>query len=402
MAKAKLTARGAETRKAGKHADGGGLYLIVEKSGARAWWFIFTFQGRRPEMKLGDADIMSLAEAREAALDARKKVAAGINPIDARKAAKSADAKPTFGEVADKLIELKESEWRNAIHAKQWRSSLLNDAAKIRPLPVDQVDTDAVLSVLTPIWQTKPEAAMRLRQRIEAVLNAAKVHGHRTGENPAAWRGHLALTLPKRSKVSRGHYAAMPYDRVAEFMTRLRAVDTVAARGLEFAILTAARSGEVYGARWSEFDAEGKLWTIPKERMKAGEAHRVPLCKRAAAILAVRRKVKQNDFVFPGIKPDKGLSHVMFAKTLSRLGENDVTPHGFRSAFRDWAGNETPFPREVAEQALAHTIGDKAERAYRRGDALEKRRALMEAWANFCEPTTAANIFPLKTAGSAA
>jgi integrase len=240
---------------------------------------------------------------------------------------------------------------------------------------------------------------MRLRQRLEAVLNAAKVQGHRSGENPAAWRGHLAHILPSRQKVERGHYAAMPYDRVPEFMARLRATDTVAARGLEFAILTAARSGEVYGARWSEFDADGKVWTIPGQRMKAGEPHRVPLSDRAAAIVAERRKVKENDFVFPGIKPNKGLSHVMFAKTLSRLGEDEATPHGFRSSFRDWAGNETPFPREVAEAALAHTVGDKAEQAYRRGDALEKRRALMEAWGSYCEPNAATNVVRLKKSG---
>lgn len=401
MAKVKLTARGADTRKPGKHADGDGLYLIVEKTGARAWWFIFSWQGRRPEMKLGGTDVLSLAEARDAATEARRKLAAGINPIDARREARKASAKPTFGEIADALIEIKSSGWRNEKHREQWGVSLKNGAAKLRPLQVDAIDTAAVLSVLKPVWLTTPESAMRLRQRIEAVLDAAKAQGHRTGENPAAWRGHLVHLLPKRPNVARGHHAAMPYSEVPAFVTKLRAIDTASARALEFAIFTAARSGEVYGARWSEIDTSAKIWTLPPERMKSGREHRVPLCARAVEIIEKQAASKVSDFVFPGQKANKSLSHIAMAKVLDRMKVENATPHGFRSSFRDWAGNETSFPREIAEAALAHTIGDAVERAYRRSDALERRRELMQAWANYCGGLPGANVVSLRTENAA-
>lgn len=266
----------------------------------------------------------------------------------------------------------------------------------MRGTPVDEIDTAAILDVLKPLWSAKPETAARLRQRIESVLDAAKAQGHRTGENPAAWRGHLAHLLPKRPTLAKGHHAAMAYADLPAFVEKLRAHQgrSIAAFALEFLILTAARSGEVYGARWPEIDLEARVWTIPPERMKAGRQHRIPLSERAVAILSEMAKVRTNHFVFPG-RSDGRLSHIAMAKVMDRLEVEGATPHGFRSAFRDWAGNETHFAREVAEAALAHSIGDAAEQAYRRGDALEKRRDLMEAWCRYVEPSNADNVIAL-------
>jgi integrase len=265
------------------------------------------------------------------------------------------------------------------------------------PLPVDEVATEAVLSVLRPVWQRAPETASRLRGRIEAVLDFAKADGWRSGENPAAWRGHLALILPKRQKLTRGHHVAMLYTEVPAFMTALRERKAMAALALEFLILTAARTGEVLGARWAEFDFEAKIWTVPATRMKAGREHRVPLSGRALAILARLADAKTGEFIFTGQRAGKPLSPTAPEMVLRRMKAEGVTVHGFRSAFRDWAGNETHFPRELAETALAHIIGDKAEQAYWRSDALEKRRGLMEAWAAYCE--SRGNVISLMVRG---
>ena len=400
--KQKLTARAAATTKPGRYGDGAGLYLVVSPSGARKWVYRFSFGGKVTEAGLGSADVVSLAEARDKAYEARKLVAAGKNPIEAkRQAAMMATEKPTFGAIADALISAKESEWRNEKHRAQWRASLTGCAAPLRSRPVDEIDTAEVLAVLTPLWQTKPETASRIRGRIEAVLDAAKAQGLRTGENPAAWRGHLAHLLPKRGKLTRGHHAAMDYRDVPAFVARLRECDAIAAMALEFCILTATRSGEVYGARWSEIDMEVKVWTMPASRMKAAREHRVPLSDRAHAILQKLSEARTGDLVFPSPRGRSPLSHVAMAKVMRRLEVEQATVHGFRSAFRDWAGNETHFPREIAEAALAHVIGDKAEQAYRRGDALEKRRALMAAWAAFCEPGKGDNVVPLRGPGAA-
>jgi integrase len=264
-------------------------------------------------------------------------------------------------------------------------------------MPVDEVATEAVLDVLRPVWQRAPETASRLRGRIEAVLDFAKARGWRAGENPAVWRGHLALILPKRQKLTRGHHAAMAFDAVPEFIAALRERDAMAALALEFLILTAARSGEVLGARWAEIDLEAKVWTIPASRMKAAREHRVPLSSRALAILAQLVETKTGEFVFFGQRHGKPLSPMSLEKTMRRLKVVGATVHGFRSAFRDWAGETTSFPREIAEAALAHVAGDSTERAYRRGDALEKRRELMEAWAAFCEPKDTSNVIVLGT-----
>jgi integrase len=356
--------------------------------------FRFTFAGRVTEMGLGNAAV-SLASAREKAAEARKLVAAGRNPIEARREAGRLKAgKPTFGQCADALLAAKASEWRNEKHRQQWAMTLETYAAPLRSRPVDEIDTEAVLGVLQPLWRTTPETASRLRGRIEAVLDAARAKGHiaRNEASPARWRGHLDKLLPKRQKLTRGHHAAMDYRGVAEFIGKLREREATATMALEFLILTAARSGEVLGARWAEFDLEGKVWVIPAARMKAGCEHRVPLSRRALAILETLAAARTGEFVFAGQKAGKPLSGMAMEMVLRRMKVDGVTVHGFRSAFRDWCGELTSFPRELAEAALAHVAGGVTERAYRRGDALEKRRAVMEAWANFCEPRAGGNV----------
>jgi integrase len=386
----KLTALEVRKAKPGIYHDGDGLYLCVSPSMSHAWVFRFSWRGSRPEMGLGSFVAKTeLANARDARDEARRVLRSGRNPIDVRNQERRLSAKkPTFGEIADNLLAAKTQEWRNAKHQDQWRWSLTTGAARLRPCPVDEIDTEAVLGVLKPLWVEKPETAARLRGRIEAVLNAAKAQGHRQGENPAAWRGHLSHLLPKRGKLSRGHHAAMAYRDLSSFMKNLRADSSVAARALEACILTATRTGELLGARFSEIDLGEGVWTIPAIRTKAGREHRVPLSSPALKIVETLSELRTCDFVFPSPRGKRPLSHVAMAKVLTRLGVAGATVHGFRSAFRDWAGNETNFPREVAEAALAHTVGDKAEQAYRRSDALEKRRNLMAAWAAYCEPSS--------------
>lgn len=382
-----LTARKVETAKPGKYSDGGNLYLIVSPSGSRKWVLRFTWRGRAKEMGLGSASSVPLVDAREKAASARRKIAQGLNPIDERK---RDGGVPTFGEMADEVREALSAGFRNEKHKAQWKSTLETYAAPLRAMPVDGIATDDVLSVLKGIWTTKPETASRLRGRIEKVLDAAKAKGFREGENPARWRGHLDHLLPKQSKLERGHHAAMPYEEVASFIGKLRTRQATAALALEFCILTAARSGEVLGARWSEIDLERNVWTVPANRMKAGREHRVPLSGPAIAILSKMSELRTSEFVFPGQSRHGPLSNMSLEMILRRMKINNATVHGFRSSFRDWAGNITNFPRKVVETALAHVIGNKAEQAYRRSDALEKRRGVMEAWANFCEPKSAA------------
>ena len=388
----KLTARKVETAKPGKYSDGGNLYLIVSKSGARKWVLRFTWRGRAREMGLGTPATVSLGDAREKAATARRKIAQGLNPIDERK---RTGGVPTFAEMADQVHEALSAGFRNEKHKAQWKSSLATYAAPLRNKPVDTIATDDVLAVLKPIWTTKAETASRVRGRIEKVLDAAKAKGYRDGENPARWRGHLDHLLARPSKLTRGHHAAMPYEQVAAFVVQLRQRQAAAALAVEFCILTGARSGEVLGARWSEIDRDKKIWTVPATRMKAGREHRVPLSGRALAIVEQLVEAKRGDFVFVGQGRDKPLSNMAMNKVLRRIG-TDVTVHGFRSSFRDWAGNETGYPRELIETALAHVIGDKAEQAYRRSDALEKRRQLMEAWASYCTAGPVQKVVPIR------
>lgn len=388
-----LSARKVATAKPGKYCDGDNLYLIVSPTGSRKWVLRFTWRGKAKEMGLGSADSVPLADAREKAATARRMIAQGLNPIDERKRTSGV---PTFGEMADQVREALSFGFRNEKHKAQWKSTLATYAAPLWTKPVDTILTDDVLAVVRPIWHAKPETASRLRGRVEKVLDAAKAKGFRTGENPARWRGHLDHLLPKPSKLARGHHAAMPYEDVAGFVAQLRERDSTAALALEFCILTAARSGEVFGARWSEIDLEKKVWTVPADRMKAAREHRVPLSGRAIAIIKQLEKSKTGDFVFVGKARNRPLSNMSMAMILRRMKVENVTVHGFRSSFRDWAGNVSNFSRETIEQALAHRIGDRTEQAYRRGDALEKRRKLMDAWANYCDPMRLSNVVPIR------
>lgn len=384
----KLTARRVETAKPGKYGDGDGLQLAVAASGARKWVLRFFWQGKPREMGLGSYPEAGLAEAREKALEARRLIRSGVDPIAERRRDHGG---VTFGALADEVAEELAAGFRNEKHRAQWKMTLTVYAAPLRAKPVNEIRTADVLAVLKPIWLEKPETASRLRGRIEKVLNAAKAKGYRTGENPAAWRGHLDHLLPKQSRLSRGHHAAMSYADVPAFMGELREREAISAVALEFCILTAGRSGEVLGARWEEIDLRAKVWTIPAERMKAGREHRIPLSARVVTILEKMGEAKFSEYVFPGQRPRRPLSVMALEMVLRRMKREEVTVHGFRSTFRDWAGNETYFPRELAEHALAHVLGDKAEQAYRRSDALARRRALMEAWAQWCEPK-AANV----------
>jgi integrase len=368
-----------------RHADGGNLYLDIAPD-RRAWVFIYRWHGQQIELGLGPARAIGLARARALAGAMRAKLAEGINPKDIRKPA----GRSTFGEIADPLIEAMKPSWRNAKHASQWETTLRDHAAALRSLPVDKVTTEDVLGVLRPIWNDKYDTASRLRGRIERVLDAAKAQGLRDGENPARWKGHLDQLLAKRQRVARNHHPAMPYADVPAFLVKLRARQATAALGLEFLILTAARSGEVLGARRDEFDIDGAIWAVPANRMKGGVAHSVPLSARALEI--VKSQIENGcDFVFPGSKAGKPLSSMAFEMLLRRMKVVDATVHGFRSSFRDWAGDCTSHPRDVVEAALAHAVENRTEAAYRRSTAIEKRRALMSDWAAFCASSSAAD-----------
>lgn len=372
---------------AGRHADGGNLYLSISPSGARRWVFLFRGPQSRPiEMGLGAARDVGLGRAREKAAAARAILADGRNPLEAKRAEA---AVPTFGDVSDQLIETLKPTWKNPKHRDQWEMTMRVYAGPIRDYRVDRVDTEQVLRILRPIWQAKPETAARVRGRIERVLDSARVRGFRQGENPARWKGHLDHILPGRTKLSRGHHPAMPYAQLPEFISKLRARRTISNLCLEFTILTAARSGESRGAVWTEISTADAIWAIPAERMKEGREHRVPLCDRALEILALVPRLagqRQSEFVFPGLGSRAMLSDMSLSAALNRLGGDAFTVHGFRSTFRDWAGDESDFPRELAEAALSHLVGDQSERAYRRTDALAKRRRLMDEWCGFLHP----------------
>jgi integrase len=317
-----------------------------------------------------------------------------IDPIEVRREQRDqkrleAAKSMTFDGCAAAYIDAHKPGWRNAKHVDQWCNTLATYVGPVfGSLPVQAVDVGLVMKVLEPIWTTKPETASRLRGRIEAVLDWATVRGYRKGENPARWRGHLDKLLPARSRVRKvEHHPALGYDELSDFIAVLRDQEGIAARALEFLILTATRTGEVIGTRWDEIDLEEKVWVVPAARMKANREHRVPLSMPAMVILGEMREIRESDFVFPGGKKDKPLSNMAMLAVLKRIDRSDLTAHGFRSSFRDWAAERTNFPREVAEMALAHAIGDKVEAAYRRGDLFQKRHQLMDSWARFCETT---------------
>jgi integrase len=407
----------------GRYSDGKGLYFMVDPSGRTARWvFRFSLNKRVTEMGLGGYPDVSLAAAREKAGELRSMVKAGVDPVAEKRETRAAiradearASKPTFGDVADDYIKAKGSEWRSEKHRDQWIMTLTKLAAPIRALPVDEITVEHILAMLQPIWEQTPETASRLRGRVAKVIDAASAKGLFPADrkNPAVWQGHLEHWLPKRSKLSKSHHAALPYDDAPAFMARLREMPGVSARALEFLILTAARTNEIVGARWSEIDAGERLWTVPAVRMKLGKIHRVPLCKEAEAILKQLKEIAVDDWVFPSATKGTPISTAAMTAVLRRMaledadarGEDthdvvpasgrkstkkkrkyfkpDITVHGFRSTFRDWAGDKTDFQRETCEAALAHAIGDETEEAYRRGDALAKRRKLMEAWAAY-------------------
>jgi integrase len=388
-----LTARTIETaKKPGRYSDGNGLYLVVRPGGSKQWMFLYRRDGKLSEMGLGSPlKGVTLAMARGLRDEARAVMARGGDPLEARRQAEQSEAGvQTFGSYALGLVDRIEGGFSNPKHRQQWRNTLQTYCEPIWNLPVDRIDTAGVLACLTPIWRTKPETASRVRGRIERVLNAAKAERLRSGENPAAWRGHLDATLPKPAKLARGHHAALAYTDMPSFMSDLRARPVLAALALELVVLTATRTSEVLNAKWAEFDLDAGLWTISAERMKARREHRVALSERAFAIVKELSTARSSEFVFPGQKPAKPLSNMAMLMLLERMGRRGaITPHGFRSSFSDWASEVSPYSSELRETALAHTIGNKAEAAYRRGDALEKRRAMMEAWAAWCEPKEA-------------
>jgi len=373
-----LSARRVQTETApGRHADGGGLYLVVDPSGAKRWVFIFRFGGKRREMGLGGVHAVPLAIAREKAAAARLSVSNRVDPLASGKAPPII---PKFAEAAKGYIADRESSWRNAVHRKQWSSTIEAYAKPLSRLAVDQIRTEDVLACLRPLWSKKPETASRVRGRIERILDAAKASGHRSGENPARWRGHLEMILPKPKKLTRGHHAAMAYKDVPAFVKELRGRQATSARMLELVILTVARSGEIRNMRWR--DLHGDVWIVPADQMKAGREHRVPLAPRAVEILAALDHGKPDAFVFPN-RSGRAHTDMVFTALLRRMKVANVTTHGFRSSFKDWSSDETTHAREIIEAALAHVIGDKAERAYRRSDALDRRRKLLHDWAAF-------------------
>jgi len=383
----------------GRYGDGHGLYLQVVSPSNRSWLLRYERNGRERWAGLGPLHAFSLKEARERARKARQLLADGIDPIDHRNKVAEARAveaakDKTFAEVATAYLEAHDGDWKNAKHAKQWETSLKKECRAIANVPIASIDTSHILEVLQPIWKQKPETASRVRGRIERVLAYAIAAQYRKREdgNPARWDGHLQELLGKKSAAQRakrersgktGNHAALPYDDIPAFMAELRSRDSISARALEFCILTAARTGEVIGAPWDEIDLDEKTWTVPAVRMKAEKAHRVPLSDRALKILAGLPRENGNPYLFIGGKKGAPLSNMAMLELLKDMRPG-TTVHGFRSAFKDWASERTRFPNEVSEAALAHTIPNKVEAAYRRGDLFGKRRRLMEEWARYC------------------
>jgi integrase len=389
----------------GMHADGGGLYLHVNARGAKSWIFRYMRNGKAREMGLGSVHTIGLKAARERAADRRRELLDGIDPLQVRQAqqhqAKFDAAKSiTFEECAKRYIEAHKAGWRSPKSLAAWEGTLEADVYPVfGRVAVPAIDTALVMKAVEPIWSKKPETAGRVRGRIEAILDYAAVREWRQGENPARWRGHLEKLLPKKTKVRAvAHHPALPFVELPGFMERLRRESGMAARALEFAILTAGRTGEVIGARWSEIDRDARLWTIPGERMKGGREHRVSLGDAALAILDALHQDRAGDFVFAGGKTGRPLSNMAMLVLLRRMRRADLTVHGFRSTFRDWAAERTSFQNEVIEMALAHAVGSKVEAAYRRGDLFEKRKRLMEAWAGYCESAPAGAVVPLRRA----
>jgi len=384
---------------AGATADADGLYLKITPTGNASWQYRYQINGKRRSMGLGACSQVTLADARTKAADARRQVKSGIDPLDAQSAETIAEKARliTFREIAKQYIDDHRAGWRNAKHAQQWENTLIAYAyPTIGDKPPGQITTADVLAILKPIWTDKAETASRVRNRIELVIDAARAQGLSDASNPATWRGHLDKLLQKRTKASKGHHAAMDYNDLPAFFGRLKNErDSLSSQALQLTILTAVRTSEALLADWQEFDLSAKLWTIPAERMKAEKAHRVPLSD--AAMDLIESQPDRKGYIFPGAKIGKPLSNMAMVMVLRKIGHPDLTVHGFRSTFRDWAAEETHYPNIVAEQALAHSVGNAVEAAYRRGDLLEKRRALMNDWATYCTAKPAANVVPIRS-----
>ena len=378
----------------GMYPDGGGLYLAISKTGVRSWIFRYRAASGERAHGLGPLHTVSLKQARDKALACRQQRLDGVDPIEAKKAArltaKAASAKTmTFRQCAEAYITAHRDDWTNPRHAKQWSATLETYAFPVvGDLPVHIIGLDLITKILDPIWKEKTTTAARLRGRIEAVLDWATVRGFRSGENPARWKGYLETLFSQ--KTSTKHFSALPYSDIGTFMTELREVEGIGARALEFTILTAKRAGEVIGVRWSEIDFNARLWVIPAERTKTRREHRVPLSESALAILQRLWETRESTFVFPGVQSGQPINKGAMMLVLRRMGRDEITVHGFRSTFSDWCAEQTNTPSEVREMALAHAVSDKVEAAYRRGDLFEKRRQLAEAWARYCtKPGTA-------------
>jgi len=391
----------------GVHNDGAGLSLKVTKYGSKSWVFRYMLAGKAHWMGLGSYPDVSLAEAREKAAELRKLTRQNIDPLlEKRKQAsviRAAISKAiTFDDASAKYIEAHKASWKNEKHAEQWTNTLKTYAGPIiGSVDVSLIDTGHIMRILEKddFWNEKTETASRVRGRIESVLDWATVRKYRTGENPARWKGHLDKLLPARTKVKKvEHHPALPWLEMGAFMVKLREQEGVAAKAVELAILTACRSGEVRGAVWEEFDLDAGIWIIPPERMKAKKEHRVPLQEKTIQLLRKQKELFPNGYVFPGMKEGKPLSDMSLTAVLRRMEQNEITVHGFRSSFRDWAAESTAYPNEMVEMALAHTIGNKVEAAYRRGDLFEKRRRMMQDWSNFCDTVIkAGEVIPLKS-----
>ena len=387
----------------GLYADGGGLYLRVAEGGSKQWLYRYTTNGRNRDMGLGPVRLLTLAEARERAREAGKLRLDGIDPIAHKHAQRgaaivAAAGAKTFKECAEGFIKDNEKKWTHPKHRKDWERTLVRFVfPTLGNLPVASIDTPLVLKVIKPLWQRVPETASRVRGRIENVLGWATVHHYRSGDNPARWNGHLEHALPSRAELVKvEHHAALPYTQAVGFLAELRKDTSVAGRALEFLALTATRLGEALGATWSEIDLDARTWTIPGNRMKAGKEHAVPLSTAAIRVLKAMAAVRQSDFVFPGFRQGQPIRPDAVRELLKRLAASDVTVHGLRSTFRTWAGEATAFAQDICEAALAHSQGKLVE-TYQRGDLFEKRRRLMDAWADYCtKPAAAGKVLPIR------
>ena len=391
------SAKGVEAvSKPGYHRCGQGLYLQVSKQGTKSWLYRYKspITQKQREMGLGSLNFVGLAEARQLAISQKRLVIDGKDPIEERKRSRveqqlSQARNLSFEDVALACITSKSHEWKNAKHAQQWKNTLATYAFPvIGHLPISEITTDLILRILEPIWVTKAETASRVRQRLETIWDYGKARNYVDGENPARLKGHLDKILSKTAKVKRvRHFPALPYNEIGRFVKELRTRSGYSALGLEFLILTAAGTGEIIGAKWSEIDLEKAVWTIPSERMKAGVEHRVPLPSRAVEILeSINSNRNPEQHVFSGWKRNTGLSNNAFLALLKKMQRSDITPHGFRSTFRDWAAEEAhQFSNETVELSLAHKVANSVEAAYRRGDQLERRRELMSEWDKFIE-----------------